>query len=190
MVAGAERHLWVDKDAVFRCGHVLVEGAGNDATAVDDEWLKIILLPFFVPVFVLRLGHGVGNFHVGQWEGGQDFVERLTAEQTLLHVATEMVLTCLFGQHGYFRIGGTLNGGTVELVGVNKAVETYFGQHGGQHVLHGFRSWTCGKSKFEIFHGETEKKNLWLKHYQEEKKFTHRKQHARKQPLSTWKAPS
>ena len=53
----AESHLRVNQNFILSLRGVFMERAVNAATVTDDDGLKEVLLPFFVPVLVFGTGH-------------------------------------------------------------------------------------------------------------------------------------
>ena len=58
----AESHLWIDHYVIFRLRNFPMECGVDHTSTLDQYWLEIILLPFFVPI--LSLYHFAGNLEV------------------------------------------------------------------------------------------------------------------------------
>ncbi len=53
MVAGSESHFWVYDNVITAFGNVFVERAVDDTLVINHDRLKVVFLPFLVPVLAL-----------------------------------------------------------------------------------------------------------------------------------------
>ena len=157
MMPCAERHLRIDGNVIVGRWNVFMESRSHYAAGVigrtDDERLKVVFLPLFIPILVLGRHLFVVDFDIGQGKSGQRCVEGGLIVKPRLNVGFVLVALGFVGKDGGF--GKSIfegDAGAVKLIGVDETLKTDFGQDGTQHIADGFAGRGGGKGKFEVLH--------------------------------------
>ena len=125
MVAGAERHFWIDHDVVVGPRYVGVKRTVHHDAVADNDRLEIILLPFAVPVAALDQGRRVRD----------RAVERKIGEHISYRGFVKSLLPYISRQ---------------PLVVGDKTLVIVFGKHPGEQIARVFRAWCEIKSHFIV----------------------------------------
>ena len=61
----------------------------NHTTVVNHYWIETLLFPLFIPVFVFRLLHLIGDDHLFHREIADDAIQNRLVEERLLYISLQ-----------------------------------------------------------------------------------------------------